>query len=478
MRNWTAEKPVIPDYWVTLTDFGGIGDGLCSNTQAFASGIAALSEAGGGHLLVPAGIWLTGPIELKSGIDLHLEEGALVLFDKNKEEYPLYIADYEGVKCIRAKSPIGAEEAHDISITGKGVIDGNGHLWRMAKQFKFTPREWEARKKSSPDTVIDTKEGEVWFPTKSAFDGAMRQEADLETVGAVRALEEAAPYYDYYRPCMVNLVGCDRVLLEGVTFRNSPAWNVHPLFCRNLTIRHAIIHNEAYAQNGDGLDVESCSQVEIHDTVFDVGDDAICMKSGKNGEARKIAVPTEKVWIHDCKVLRGHGGFVIGSEMSRGVRDVEVENCTFMGTDIGLRFKSALGRGGVVENIRIKGIQMLRIPGEAIVFTMGYTMRKLDGTTPYEGVKVSKEDVPEFRNFEISHINVLEAKTGLKIEGLDEMPVHDIHLEQISIGCEAAAVLHNAENISLKDVCFVQTGTGKRIEISDETQIETGFDFT
>lgn len=472
MNNWKAALPVIADRQVRIEEFGGVCDGKTSNTAAFAAAVAALVQQGGGHLVVSAGIWLTGPIELKSGIDLHLEAGAVILFDKKKEEYPLYIADYEGMRCIRAKSPLSAEGAKDISITGSGVIDGNGHLWRLAKQFKFTAKEWAARKKTSPDTYTVSKEGEVWFPSKSAFEGALRKEPDLNEIGEEAALAEAAPYWDFYRPCMVNLVHCERVLLEGVTFMNSPAWNVHPLFCQDVTIRHAWIKNDAFAQNGDGLDAESCKRVEVLDTVFDVGDDAICLKSGKNAEARKIQVPTEQVRIKDCKVIHGHGGFVIGSEMSRGVRDVDVENCTFIGTDVGLRFKTALGRGGVVEDIRVNGIQMVRIPGEAIIFTAGYVLTQLQGASGGEGIMTSPQDIPEFKNIHIKNVVALETKTGLKIAGLQEMPVHDITLEQVELHCDEAASIVNAERIAMKQVCFIKNGSGERIEIADEADVK------
>ena len=146
------------------------------------------------------------------------------------------------------------------------------------------------------------------------------------------------------------------MLIQGVTLKNSPAWNIHPLYCRNFTLEDAIVKNKFSAQNGDGIDLESCQNCEISRTIFEVGDDGICIKSGKNREARQKKIPTKNVWIHDCKVYDAHGGFVVGSEMSRGVENILVENCVFIGTDIGIRFKSALGRGGIVQNITIKNI--------------------------------------------------------------------------------------------------------------------------
>lgn len=465
---FTVNLPVIKEEAYDIKDFGAISGGVISNTKAINDAIQKAHENGGGHVVIPQGIWLTGPIRLLSGIDLHLESGALLLFSKDKEEYPLIITEYEGMRHIRTVSPIMAENAENISITGEGVIDGNGHLWRICKRFKFTQKEWDRLLKKSPDTFFETKEGAIWFPTRSAFDGYKMGEPKLDDERD--ALKKAAPYYDFYRPVMVELKSCDKVLIDGVTLENSPAWNVHPVYCTNVTIRNAYIRNADYAQNGDGLDLESCRFVEISNVKFDVGDDAICMKSGKNKEARQIKIPTEDVYIHDCVVLHGHGGFVVGSEMSRGVRNILVQNCTFIGTDVGIRFKSAIGRGGVVENIVLDNINMINIPNEAIIFTMGYVLATF--SKPEEEVKeFDAEDIPEFKNITIRNTTCLSAGTGLKIEGLKELPVHDILLENVDITTDNDMVLSNADNIVLKNVIFRDT-TGEKKNLYREISMK------
>lgn len=447
MKEIQAVLPEFADKEFCITDFGAVSGGVVSNSKAFKKAIEEAYGAGGGKITVPAGIWLTGPIELKSNINLYLEKGALILFDKNPEEYPVFIADYEGQPRIRTVSPIHAKEAVNIAITGYGIIDGNGQLWRPLKEFKVTTKQWQANLKKS-SCVVEGKEGGIWLPTQSAYDGYQAGEPDINDENA---LEKAAPYYDYYRPVMVSLVKCDRVLIEGVTLQNSPAWNVHPLFCTNVTIRNASIRNPYYAQNGDGLDLESCQRVHIHDVQFDVGDDAICMKAGKNAVGRRIPVPTEDVYIHDCIVYHGHGGFVVGSEMSRGVRRITVENCTFMGTDCGLRFKSALGRGGVVEDILIDGIYMTDIPGEAIIMTMGYTLTTMDKVE--EGPDgVDPEDIPEFKNIHMKHIYCKGAAQAIKIDGLARKPIHDITIEDSCFVAEKGYTERYAENINLVNV--------------------------
>ena len=445
--------PEIPEKEYKITEYGAVSNGKISNTKAFAAAIEAASQAGGGTVVIPAGIWLTGPITLKSNIRLHACRGAVVLFDKNPEEYPVFLADYEGQPRIRTVSPIHAREAENIAITGEGIFDGNGQLWRPLKQMKVTEKQWAACLKKSP-YVINGNEGGIWMPTQSIYEGAMAGEPDVLSPDAdiEAALKKASEHYDYYRPVMVSLVKCDRVLIEGVTLQNSPAWNVHPLFCTNLTIRRAVIRNPYYAQNGDGLDLESCKGVHIHDVSFDVGDDGICMKSGKNAVARKIPVPTEDVYIHDCVVYHGHGGFVVGSEMSRGVRNVLVENCTFVGTDVGLRFKSAIGRGGVVEDITIRDIYMTDIVNEAIIMTMGYVLSNSDGSLEANPEEIDREDIPEFKNITMENINCLGAKNAIKIEGLKQLPIHDIHIKDSYFKAQVGYTESYAENIVLENV--------------------------
>lgn len=450
--NFKIELPEVYEKTASIMEYGAVSGGTVSNTKAINAAIQSVAEQGGGRVIVPSGIWLTGPITLLSNIDLHLESGALLLFDKNKEEYPLIINDYEGIKHIRAVSPIHAKDAVNICITGEGVIDGNGHLWRIAKEMKFTKRHWDAMIRTSPDTIVKGKECDLWFPTKSAYEGYMAGEPDVKDPDC---LEKAAEHYDFYRPVMVDLVHCDRVLIEGVTLQNSPAWNVHPIFCTNVTIRDAFIKNPAYAQNGDGLDLESCRYAEIYNVRFDVGDDAICMKSGKNAEARKVEIPTQDVFIHDCTVYHGHGGFVVGSEMSRGVKNVWVENCLFMGTDVGIRFKSALGRGGVVEDIYISNVNMVDIENEAIIFTMGYELSTMNKNEAERKESTDPEDIPEFRNITIKNVVCTHAGQSLKVEGLPGYPIHDIMLRNVKIKADQEQSIVHGENICFED-CEIQ----------------------
>lgn len=458
--NFTVELPQIPSTEYNIKEYGAVNGGTISNTKAIQKAIDTAYENGGGKVVIPAGIWLTGPIEIKSHIELHVATGAVLVFDKNKEEYPLYTSDYEGMEAIRARSPIHAKDASHIAITGHGTIDGNGQLWRPIKEFKMTAKQWEALLEKS-EYVVSSKEGGIWLPTKTAYEGFL---LSVENPKALEDMEMAQKYWDFFRPVMVRLDHCDHVLIEDITLQNSPAWNVHPLFCEHLTIRCANIRNPYYAQNGDGLDLESCKYAHIHDTTFDVGDDAICMKSGKGAKAREIKVPTEYVSIHDCTVYHGHGGFVVGSEMSRGVRKIEVKNCAFIGTDVGIRFKSALSRGGVVEDIVIEDIQMLDIEKEAIIFTMGYVLDYREEKKAQ--TSVAAEDIPYFKNITMKRITCNGAKVGLKVDGIDmktldiqgqtekEPNIDQLLLEDSMIIAQKETDIINAGTVTLRNVSF------------------------
>lgn len=474
MQTFTVELPIFPDRKVSITDYNAVPGGTVSNTVAINNAIKALSNLGGGTVIVPKGIWLTGPITLKSNINLHLEKGAFITFDKNPEEYPVILTDYEGQPRLRAVSPIHAFDEENIAITGDGVIDGNGHEWRPLKKFKITNKQWEARKEKSP-YFIETEEGGIWYPTKTSYEGCLVGEPSLDDPDAIA---KATPYYDHYRPVMTNLVRCNKILIEGVTLQNSPAWNLHPLLCTNITLRNAFIRNDSFAQNGDGLDLESCRFVDIYNVKFDVGDDAICMKSGKNAIARKITVPTEHVRIRDCVVYHGHGGFVVGSEMSRGIRDVVIENCLFIGTDTGIRFKSAIGRGGVVEDITIKDIQMTDIATDAIIFTMGYVLYHLDHEKSDQPDEILAEDIPEFKNITIRDVNCIRAGQAIKIEGLEQLPIHDLTLENVYIQAKKGIEISNANQIFLKNVTVTnQENLEQSFHFADDVLADSSYKF-
>ncbi len=438
--------PVIPDLEVSITEFGGINDGLTLNTEAFAKAMKHLADKGGGRLIVPDGIWYTGPIEFESNIELHLERGALVLFSENLADYPTVMSDWEGSATHRALSPLTARNKHDIAITGTGTFNGNGQNWRPVKKGKMTEGQWkELTKKGS----LNDK-GDIWYPNERIRDAHHDRELRQRIYsGDKEALEYA---HDFMRPVLLSFISCRNVLLKDATFENSPAWNIHPLLCENLIIDNLTIRNPWYAQNGDGLDVESCTDVLVVNSSFDVGDDAICMKSGKDKQGRDRGVPSSRILIEGCTVYHGHGGFVIGSEMSGGCKDIVVRNCVFIGTDVGLRFKSTRGRGGVVEDIYVDNVKMTDIPGDALIFDLYYGIKAGAPVPPVT------EETPSFRNIYINDVVCRQAGRAALFNGLPEMPMKNVVISNSTFRANKGIELNHVDGLTLRDVRIITPG--------------------
>ncbi len=467
----TGKMPVVivPKFkkdTVNIIKFGAIPDGNTLNTKSINNAIEALTKKGGGVVLVPAGLWLTGPVVLKSNVNLHLATGATLLFTKDFNEYPLVKANWEGLPQMRNQSPISATGASNIAITGKGIIDGNGDAWRMVKKDKLNETQW---KKLVASGGVLSEDKKTWYPSEKSVKGSK-----LTNPGALSPEKDEAFYQsvkDFLRPNLLLLTNCKYILLDGVTFQNSPAWCLHPLMSEHLTVRNISVKNPWYAQNGDGIDVESCKNVLIENSVFDVGDDALCMKSGRDAEGRKRAMPVENVIIRGCTVYSSHGGFVIGSEMSGGARNIYVSNCTFVGADIGLRFKTTRGRGGIVENIFIKDIYMKDIPGEAILFDMYYAAKDpipLAGEKrelPKVEFKTVDETTPQFRNFHISNVYCNGAGKAIFVRGLPEMHVKDIVLENMVLQADKGMDIQEASGITFRNINVISDETKPVIDI-------------
>lgn len=447
-------EPDIPDFSVSIADFGAVANRQTLNTKSFADAINHVSENGGGKVIVPRGIWLTGPIIFKSNIELHVTEGALILFSKNFDDYPLIRTSFEGLETYRCLSPIYGLNLKNIAITGKGIIDGSGDAWRPVKKSKMTDSQW---KKLIASGGVLNKGKNTWYPTEKALRGV--EGSEMNVPRGKQSIQDYEDIKDFLRPVMVSFVSCKNVLLDGPTFQNSPAWNLHPLMCENVTIRNVTVKNPWYSQNGDGLDLESCKNAVIYRCNFDVGDDAICFKSGKDSTGRRRAMPTENVIVKECVVYHGHGGFVIGSEMSGGVKNVHISNCTFIGTDVGIRFKSTRGRGGVVENIYISNINMIDIPTEPIHFNLYYGG---NSPVPEPDEKIAVQDksvippvtveTPQFKNIFMKNIVCKGAARAAILQGLPEMNIQNINIENAFLEADKGIEFYDADNVTLKNV--------------------------
>ena len=376
-----VNRPQFPALSVCLTDFGGKGDGQHLNTKAFKMAIHSLASRGGGRLVVPQGVWLTGPIVLEDNIDLHLSDNSIILFTQDKSLYPIVKTVFEGSETFRCQPVLK-------------------HLYSIR---------------------------------------------------------------DFLRPVMIHIRGCEGVLLEGVTFQNSPCWNVHLALCRNLVVDGIVVRCPWYAKNGDGIDIESCINMLLVNSKFDVGDDAICIKSGKDAEGRARGIPAANIIVDNCVCFHGHGGFVVGSEMSGGVKNISVSNCRFSGTDVGLRFKSKRGRGGVVENIYIRDIMMNDIVTEALLFDLFYAQQsasellanKNSADMPNETVPEADETTPQFRNVFVSRIVCHGARRAMFFNGLPEMNIDKVLVEDSYIVSKKGIEICETKDVELRNVTLV-----------------------
>jgi DNA sulfur modification protein DndE len=443
------DLPVFRKDTFNILNFGAKAGGVTLNTEAIKRAIETCNQRGGGVVLIPAGLWLTGPIRLLSHVNLHLERGCLLQFTDDLREYPLVRSNWEGQDAIRNHHPIFGVDLENVAVTGGGILDGAGDAWRPLKKNKVTESEWKAIV-ASGGVLNETQD--TWYPDASALKGSKmpRPGVIAEGYDEAKSMEVKA----FLRPNMVFLQRCKRVLIDGPTFQNSPAWTLHTLLCSHFTLKNVTVKNPAYAQNGDGVDLESTRFFRVENCVFDTGDDGVCLKSGRDEEGRKRGVPTSDGIVQGCTVYKAHGGFVIGSEMSGGVRNIYVSDCTFLGSDIGLRFKTTRGRGGVVEDIFITDINMVDIPSEAILFDMYY-----NGKAAAEALKNPEmtklpvtEETPVFRRIYIRNVACRGADYAIFAQGLPEMNVQDIHIENSIFQTKNGFSCVEADGIQLKNI--------------------------
>ena len=454
-----VSRPQIPHREVSVSDFGGVGDGIAMNTDAFKSAIEHLVSLGGGRVVVPEGIWLTGPVTLKDNIELHVTSNAVILFSPDRDLYPVIETVFEGLDTKRCIAPINADGAKNIAITGGGTIDGSGDSWRQVKKSKMTASQWKELLASGGFT---DKTGSVWYPDSSSYRGSMVSDA-FNVPQGLETDEEWESVKTYLRPVLIGLKECENVLLEDVLFQNSPCWNIHPLMCRNVIINNITVRNPWYSQNGDGIDIDSCEDVLLINSSFDVGDDAICIKSGKDEDGRRRARPCRNLIVDNCIVFHGHGGFVVGSEMSGGVENISVTNCSFLGTDVGLRFKSCRGRGGVVKNIHIEDIVMTDIPAEPLLFDLHYGGKSaLEAAEDGQGSEFdieyvpADETTPEFREIYIRNITCNGAGRAMYFNGIPEKHISGIKVENCNIVADRGADIRYSDGVELKTVGIIQ----------------------
>ena len=423
---------------VDMLKSGAKADGKTLNTMLINHTVDRLSQAGGGTLFFPAGTYLTGAIRLKSNITLELEAGATLLFSDNFDDYlPFMEVRHEGVMMKSFSPLISAMDAENITIKGEGTLDGQGKAWWTEFFRIYVDLEKNGMRELNKYQPLWERENDV---------EALYAETNEDWHGTLKRR--------FFRPPFIQPVRCRRVRIEGVKIINSPFWTVNPEFCDNVVVTGVTIHNVP-SPNTDGINPESGRNVHISDCHISVGDDCITLKSGRDAQARRLGVPCENITITNCTMLSGHGGVVIGSEMSGSVRKVTISNCVFDGTDRGIRIKSTRGRGGVVEDIRVSNIIMSNIKREAVVLNLKYSEMP---------VEPMSERTPLFRDISISGLTAVGVKTPVKIVGLEEAPVTDIILRDINVkNAREKCIFENCERIRLTDVIV----NGKEVRLEE-----------
>lgn len=423
--------------WLNILEEGANTKGvLC--TKIIQKAIDKAARLGGGTIYFPAGEYLTGALKLKNNITIHLEAGAVLRFSTNFDDYlPFVSLRWEGTVLNSFSPLLYAIDVENITIKGRGIIDGQGRAW------------WE----------------EIWRIESAKEKQPLTKYQKL--TAEANATIETAPYYQktrnylFYRPPLFQAFRCKNVRIEGVTIQNSPFWTINPAFCDNVTIEGVTIFNPN-SPNTDGINPTSCKNVHISNCHISVGDDCITIKSGRDADGRKWATPTENVTITNCTMLNGHGGVVIGSEMSGGIKKITISNCVFDGTDRGIRLKAARGRGGVVEAIQISNIVMHNIKKEAFMFNLFY-----DKNTVKEPFS---ERTPIFRNIHISNVTATQVNTAGSLIGIPEMPIHNISFSNIYIDSKHGFSIDTASDLELHSV-KINSEFGPAFKVSHSSNI-------
>ena len=401
-------------------------------TEMINSLIDRCSREGGGRVIIPEGTWFTGPITLKSNVNLHLEEGATLLFTSDLKEYPLVLTRWEGMDCYNYQPMIYACNEKNIALTGKGTVDGGAdktNWWRMCGAEHFGYTEGVVSQRIGRPILLEWNEAEVPVEQRKLGDGyGMRVQ-------------------------LVNPYQCENVLIEGVTLLRSPFWVIHPVLCTNVTVRGVHVQNEG--PNGDGCDPESCNYVLIEDSYFDTGDDCIAIKSGRNRDGRRLNVPTQNVIVRNCRMKNGHGGVVIGSEISGGYRNLFVENCVMDSPQLErvIRIKTSDCRGGVIEDIYVRNVTVGQCREAVLKINLNYDPKELcDHSFP-----------PIVQNVFLENVTCKKSQYGVFIVGFDDIcNINNVEVKDCDFsGVESAGnrFIGKSENIRFDNL----TINGKKI---------------
>lgn len=421
----SIKPPVFKDKTFNILDFGAVADSSIMNSIAFENAIKACSESGGGKVVVPAGKYLTGPIHLLDNVNLHLEEGSELLFSTNPQDYyPLVHTSYEGTELMNYSPLIYAYKKKNIAVTGKGTLNGqanNTNWWPWCGKDIYGWKEGMGNQRDSLNLPVLMEMGENNTPLEERVFGNNH----------------------FLRPTFLEPFDCQNVLIEGIKIVNAPFWVIHPIKSKNVIVDGVTV--DSHGPNNDGCDPEYSKNVLIKNCTFNTGDDCIAIKSGRNGDGRRVAIKSENIIIQNCKMIDGHGGVVIGSEISAGVRNVFAENCSMDSPELerAIRIKTNTKRGGLVENIYVRNIKIGKVKEAVLKVNMFY------------GIYGNQEGdfMPEIRNISLENITVKDGgKYGVLAEGYEESPIKNITLKNVIIEkVKEPYLLKNVDNIQFID---------------------------
>jgi polygalacturonase len=413
--------PIFPSRDFDITAFGAVGDGAADCTDAFSRAIAACHAAGGGRVVVPPGRWLTGAIHLRSRVNLHLMRDATIAFQRDASRYlPAVFTRWEGVELIGYSPLVYAFEQMDIALTGEGTLDGQAdasHWWPWKGNAAFGWVNGAPQQKPARDRLFHMAERGVPVADRVFGEG------------------------DYLRPQFIQPYRCRNVLIEGVTIRSSPMWEIHPVLCENVTIRGVTV--VTHGPNNDGCNPESCRDVLIERCHFDTGDDCIAIKSGRNADGRRLATPSENIIVRDCRMKDGHGGVTIGSEISGGVRQVFAERCQMDSPNLerALRFKNNAARGGVIEHVYMRDVTVGEVSHAVLAIDFHYEEGRNGAYTPVA------------RDVEMRNVTSRKSEYALYLRGFEKAPIGDVRLIDCAFaGVEKENVVEHVRSLTLRGV--------------------------
>jgi polygalacturonase len=415
-----TKAPQFPEREFSILKFGAVEGGKKDSTDAIAKAIAACAAAGGGRVVIPEGVFLTGAIHLKSNVNLHVAKNATLLFSRDPKRYlPVVFTRWEGTECMNYSPFVYAFEQTNIAVSGEGTLDGNSdcdHWWN-----------WSGKGGCG-------KKGE---PTQAAARNALVAAADKDVPVKDRVYGEGS----WLRPQFIQPYRCTNVLIEGVTIRNSPMWEINPVLCRNVIVRDVKI--ASHGPNNDGCDPESSTDVLIDNCEFDTGDDCIAIKSGRNRDGRRVAKPSQNIIVRNCVMKDGHGGVTIGSEASGDVRDVYVENCKMDSPhlNVALRIKTNSFRGGKIENIFMRNCTVGQVAGAVLDVDLFYEEGEGGAFTPL------------VKNVQIENVSCQKSKYAVSLKGYKSAPIRDVSLARCTFNhVEKENVIQNVTGLRASDV--------------------------